>query len=136
LKVYAVLLGRISQTGETLNIQTDLVSATDGAELWGEQYSRKVSDLATVQGDIAKEIYASLQPKIAGKEATQIAKRDTENSEAYQLYLQGLFYWNKWTEDGFQKAIDYFRKAVDKDPQSSSVRRACQCLQLMGDSDT
>jgi serine/threonine protein kinase/tetratricopeptide (TPR) repeat protein len=135
LKVDAVLLGRITQTGDTLNIQTDLVSATDGAELWGEQYSRKVSDLATVQGDIAKEIYASLQPKIVGKEATQIAKRDTENSEAYQLYLQGLFYWNKWTEDGFQKAIDYFRKAVDKDPHyARAYAGLANAYNFMGDS--
>lgn len=135
LKVDAVLLGRITQSGDTLNIQTDLVSATDGAELWGEQYSRKVSDLATVQGDIAKEIYASLQPKIVGKEATQIAKRDTENSEAYQLYLQGLFYWNKWTEDGFQKAIDYFRKAVDKDPHyARAYAGLANAYNFMGDS--
>jgi serine/threonine-protein kinase len=89
---------------------------SDGSELWGDQYTRKVSDLVAVQGDIAREIYDSLRLKLAGAEAKQLAKRDTENSEAYQLYLQGLFYWNKWTQDGFQKAIDFFRQAVEKDP--------------------
>ncbi len=50
------------------------------------------------------------------KKSTQVAKHDTENPEAYQLYLQGLFYWNKWTEEGFRKATDYFNQAVEKDP--------------------
>jgi serine/threonine protein kinase/tetratricopeptide (TPR) repeat protein len=116
LQVDAVLLGKITQRGDTLSIQTDLVRASDGSELWGEQYTRKVSDLFALQGEIAKEIYDSLRPKLAGAEAKQLAKRDTENPEAYQLYLQGLFYWNKWTQDGFQKAIDFFRQAADKDP--------------------
>jgi len=116
LQVDAVLLGKITQHGDTLSIQTDLVRVSDGSELWGDQYTRKVSDLVAVQGDIAREIYDSLRLKLAGAEAKQLAKRDTENSEAYQLYLQGLFYWNKWTQDGFQKAIGFFRQAVEKDP--------------------
>jgi TolB-like protein len=116
LHVDAVLLGKITQRGDTLSIQTDLVRVSDGSELWGDQYTRKVSDLFAVQGDIAKEIYDSLRPKLAGVEAKQLGKHDTENPEAYQLYLQGLFYWNKWTQDGFQKAIEFFRQAVEKDP--------------------
>ena len=98
-------------------IQTDLVNVADGSELWGDQFNRKVSDLIAVQGDIAKEIYDNLRPRIVGaEESTQVAKHDTENPEAYQLYLQGLFYWNKWTEEGFRKATDYFNQAVEKDP--------------------
>jgi serine/threonine protein kinase/Tfp pilus assembly protein PilF len=116
LHVDAVLLGKVTQRGETLNIQTDLVRVSDGSELWGDQYNRKVSDLVAVQADIAKEIYDSLRPRLAGEEPQQLARHATENSDAYQLYLQGLFYWNKWTQDGFQKAIDYFRQAVEKDP--------------------
>jgi eukaryotic-like serine/threonine-protein kinase len=116
LNVDAVLMGRVAQRGDTLTIQTDLVGVSDGSELWGDQFNRKVSDLIAVQGDIAKEIYDNLRPRLTGGEATQVAKHDTENSEAYQLYLQGLFYWNKWTEEGFRKAIDYFNQAVEKDP--------------------
>jgi eukaryotic-like serine/threonine-protein kinase len=117
LNVDAVLMGRIAQRGDTLTIQTDLVSVSDGSELWGDQYNRKVSDLIAVQGDIAKEIYGNLRPRIVGtEESVQVAKHDTENPEAYQLYLQGLFYWNKWTEEGFRKATDYFNQAVEKDP--------------------
>ncbi len=117
LNVDAVLMGRVAQRGDTLTIQTDLVGVADGSELWGDQYNRKVSDLIAVQGDIAKEIYDNLRPRLTGRqEATQVAKHDTENPEAYQLYLQGLFYWNKWTEEGFRKATDYFNQAVEKDP--------------------
>ncbi len=117
LNVDAVLLGRVTQRGDTLMIQTDLVNVADGSELWGDQFNRKVSDLIAVQGDIAKEIYDNLRPRIVGAdEVSRVAKHDTENPEAYQLYLQGLFYWNKWTEDGFRKATDYFNQAVEKDP--------------------
>ena len=116
LNVDAVLMGRVAQRGDTLTIQTDLVGVSDGSELWGDQYTRKVSDLISVQGDIAKEIYDNLRPRITGGETPQVAKHDTENPEAYQFYLQGLFYWNKWTEEGFRKATDYFNQAVEKDP--------------------
>src|SRR5437870_13169545 len=74
LNVDAVLLGRIAQRGDNLTIQTDLVSVADGSELWGERYNRKVSDLLTVQGDIAKEIYDNLRPKLTGQEITKLAK--------------------------------------------------------------
>ena len=117
LNVDAVLMGRVTQRGDTLMIQTDLVNVADGSELWGDQFNRKVADLIAVQGDIAKEIYDNLRPRIVGaEESAQVAKHDTENPEAYQLYLQGLFYWNKWTEEGFRKATDYFNQAVEKDP--------------------
>jgi hypothetical protein len=117
LGVDAVLLGRIAQRGDTLTIQTDLVSVAYGSELWGAQYNRKVADLLSVQEDISKEIYDNLRPKLTGQETPQLSKHYTENPEAYQLYLQGLYYWNKWTERGFTRAIDYFSQAVEKDPK-------------------
>ena len=135
LNVDAVLLGRIAQRGDNLTIQTDLVSVADGSELWGEQYNRKVSDLLTVQGDIAKEIYDNLRPKLTGQEITKLAKHETENAEAYQLYLQGLFYWNKWTQDGFKKASDYFNQAVEKDPNyAQAYAGLADTYNFMGDS--
>jgi len=116
LAVDAVLMGRIAQRGDTLTIQTDLVSVSDGSELWGGQYNRKVADLLSVQEDISNEIYDNLRPKLTGQETPQLTKHYTENPEAYQLYLQGLYYWNKWTERGFTRAIDYFKQAVERDP--------------------
>jgi TolB-like protein/Tfp pilus assembly protein PilF len=116
LNVDTVLLGRIAQHGDTLMIQTDLVNVADGSELWGEQYSRKITDLISVQEDIAKEICDNLRPRLTGQESRQLAKRYTESADAYQSYLQGIYYRNKWTEVGFQRAIDHFKHAVEKDP--------------------
>ncbi|MFB3814036.1 MAG: protein kinase [Terriglobales bacterium] len=117
LGVNAVLLGRIVPRGNLLAIQVDLVNVSDGAELWGKQYNRSFSDLIAVQEEIARDIYESLRPKITGEENERLAKHYTNDPEAYQLYLKGLFHWNKWTEDGFKKAADYFRQAVQKDPK-------------------
>jgi eukaryotic-like serine/threonine-protein kinase len=115
LNVDAVLMGRIAQHGDSLTIQTDLVNVEDGSELWGDQYVRRLSDLSGVQ-DIANKIYAGLRPKLTGQQETQLAKRYTENSEAYQLYLQGLYYRNKSNKDGLTRAIDYFKQAASRDP--------------------
>ena len=102
LNVDAVLMGKIAQRGDSVTIQTDLVNVDDGSELWGNQFSRTASDLVSVQGDIAREIYENLS-RLTGQQRSQLAKHDTDNPEAYRSYLQGLFYWNKWTEDGFEK---------------------------------
>jgi serine/threonine protein kinase/Tfp pilus assembly protein PilF len=116
LNVDAVLLGRIEQRGDTLTIRADLVSVKDGSELWGGQYSRKLADLLNIEEAISKEIYDNLRPRLTGQEAAQPAHHYTDNPEAYQLYLQGVYYRNKWTEAGFAKAIDYFNQAVERDP--------------------
>jgi eukaryotic-like serine/threonine-protein kinase len=115
LGVRAVLTGRIMQRGDNLNVSVELVDVRDNKQLWGEQYSRKVSDLLSVQRDIAQEITANLRPKISGTEEPR-AKQYTQSSEAYQLYLKGRYYWNKFTPDDHRKAEDYFKQAIDKDP--------------------
>jgi serine/threonine protein kinase/tetratricopeptide (TPR) repeat protein len=135
LSVDAVLMGRLSQRGDMLSIQTDLVNVGDGSELWGDQYNRKMSDLLTVQGDIAKEIYDSLRPRLIREETSPLTKPATDNPEAYQAYLRGLSYWNKWTEDGFKKAIEYFNLAVAKDPNYALAHAGlADAYTFMGDS--
>ena len=136
LNVDAVLLGRIAQRGDTLTIQSDLVSVADGSELWGDQYNRRVSDLLMVQGDIAKEIYDNLRPRLTGQPGTsQLTRHETENGDAYQLYLQGLYYWNRWTEEGFRKAIDYFNQAVETDPHyAQAYAGLADAYSFLGDS--
>ncbi|PYV78791.1 MAG: hypothetical protein DMG93_21845, partial [Acidobacteria bacterium] len=135
LNVDTVLIGKISQRGEVISIQTDLVNVADGSELWGDQYNRNLADLLTVQGDIAKEIYSNLRPRLTGEEAQGLGKHATENPEAYQAYLQGLFYWNKWTEDGFKKASDYFTQAVTMDSNFALAHAGlADTYTFMGDS--
>lgn len=116
LGVRAVLTGRILQRGDNLTISTELIDARDNKQIWGEQYQRKVSDLLTVQREIAQEITSNLKLKLSSADQGQFAKRDTENPEAYQLFLKGRFYWNKRTRDGLDKSVDYFNQAIQRDP--------------------
>jgi tetratricopeptide (TPR) repeat protein len=105
------------QQGDSLVVQADLVNASDGTQLWGEKYSGKMSDILAVQEQIATRISNRLQLKLSGEEEKRLTKTYTANTEAYQLYLKGRYYWNKRTEDSFQKAIDYFKQAIDLDPR-------------------
>jgi serine/threonine protein kinase/TolB-like protein/Flp pilus assembly protein TadD len=116
LGVRAVLVGRIMPRGDGFTISTELVDVRDNKQVWGEQYERKTSDLMSLQRDIAGQIANNLRLKISGEEHNRMMKHYTENPEAYQLYLKGRFYWNKRTAESYQKAIDYFRQAIEKDP--------------------
>src|SRR6266481_1752534 len=116
LHVRAILTGRLIQTGDELLISVNLEDVENSRQIWGEQYNRKLSNLVSVQQEIAGDIYGRLRPRLAGEEKKLLAKRPTENVDAYQLYLQGLFYWNKWTQADFKRAADYFTLAVQKDP--------------------
>ncbi|MDI1241421.1 MAG: winged helix-turn-helix domain-containing protein [bacterium] len=116
LNVRAVLMGRVRQLGETLSIQMELVDVTTGAQLWGKDYERKTSDVLALKQEIAREVTANLRLRLSGEEEKLLVKRDTTNAEAYQLYLKGRYSWNKYTEEGFRKSIEYFNQAVEKDP--------------------
>ncbi len=116
LNVRAVLTGRIMQSGESLRIGTELVDVATGSQLWGAQYDRKLGDIFAIQDDISGEISEKLRLKLTGAEKRRLAKRPTDDPEAYRLYLKGRYHWDRWTEDGFYKAIEYFRQAVEKDP--------------------
>jgi eukaryotic-like serine/threonine-protein kinase len=116
LGVRAALTGRVLQRGDLLIIKTELVDTEDGAHLWGEQYNRKLSDIFTIEEEISREISDKLRLKLSGAEKNQLRKRYTENTQAYQFYLKGRFYWNKRTEDALKKGIEYFQRAIDSDP--------------------
>ncbi len=116
LNVGAVLTGRIMHVGGSLRIGTELVDVATGSQLWGAQYNRKQDDIFVVQDEISNEISGKLRLQLTRAEKKRLTKHHTENPEAYRLYLQGRHHWNKWTEEGFYKAIDYFQQAVEKDP--------------------
>jgi len=132
--VRAILTGRLIQTGDELMISVSLEDVRESRQIWGEQYNRKLSNLVSVQQEIAADIYGRLRPKLEGEERKLLAKRPTEDVEAYQLYLQGLFYWNKWTEADLKKAADYFTQAVQKDPRYAlSYAGLADTYSLLGD---
>jgi TolB-like protein len=114
LKVGAVIVGRLNQHGDTLNVETEMVDVSNGSQIWGEQYQRKASDIATLQDDIASDISSQLRMKVGG--SSDQKKHATENAEAYQLYAKGRFYLEQRTREGLYKALDQFNQAVAKDP--------------------
>jgi eukaryotic-like serine/threonine-protein kinase len=116
LNVRAVLTGKILQSGESLRIGTELVDVATGTQLWGAQYNRKPGDIFAIQDDISGEISEKLRLKLTRAEKKRLVKRQTENPEAYRLYLKGRHHWERWTEDGFHKAIEQFQQAIEKDP--------------------
>ena len=115
LGVHGVLTGRIVQRGDNISINVDLVDARDDSQVWGEQYTRRMSDLFLLQEEIARQVSEKLQHRLSGDDAQRAGKRYTASADAYQLYLKGRFYWNKRTEDGLKKGIDYFNQAIDMD---------------------
>ncbi|HET9409892.1 MAG TPA: protein kinase [Candidatus Sulfotelmatobacter sp.] len=115
LNVRAVLMGRIMQSGESLRIGTELVDVASGSQLWGAQYDRKSGEIFAIQDDISEEISSKLKLKLTRAEKNRLTKRTTKDAEAYRLYLKGRHHWNRWTEDGFYKAIEYFENAVEQD---------------------
>jgi serine/threonine-protein kinase len=135
LGVRAILTGRLIQTGDDLMISVNLEDVQNRRQIWGAQYNRKLSNLVSVQEEIAAEIYGRLRPRLAGEEKKALAKRPTENVEAYELYLQGLFYWNRWTGPDFTKAVDFFTQAVQKDPHYAlAYAGIADSYSLLGDS--
>ena len=116
LGVGAVLTGRLLERGDTLIVQTELMDVSKGMQLWGAQYNRSVADLLVVQEDISREISERLRLRLTGEEKALLAKPPTTNNEAYQLYLQGRYWWNKRNPEALQKGLQFFQQAVDKDP--------------------
>jgi TolB-like protein/tetratricopeptide (TPR) repeat protein/predicted Ser/Thr protein kinase len=116
LQVGAVLVGRIQQRGDSLIVETELVDVSSGAQLWGEQFRRSMSDVATLQTEIAHDISGKLRLRLTSEQKQRLAQSPTQNSEAYQLYMKGLFEWNLVTPESRKQAISYFEDAIAKDP--------------------
>jgi serine/threonine-protein kinase len=116
LKVGAVLAGRLVKVGDRLVIKTELIDVSDGSQLWGEEYNNNPSDILQVQEEISRKISEKLRLRLTGEDHAKLAKRYTEDSQAYELYLKGRYFWNKRDEAGLRNGIRYFKEAEEKDP--------------------
>ncbi len=116
LGVDAVLISQMSQRGDELSISVELMRVRDSGHIWGNQYKQKISEVLTIQEEISSSITDGLRLKLTEKELKSLTKRETENTDAYQAYLKGRYHWNKRTAEGFQKGIEYFEQAIEKDP--------------------
>ena len=116
LGVDAVMSGRLTQRGDNLTISVDLIDVRNKKTLWGEQFERKMSDLLTTNSEIASAITDKLQVKLSGNDTTGMTKQYTSNNEAYQLYLQGRYFWGKRSSGNLKKATELLKAATEKDP--------------------
>jgi TolB-like protein/Tfp pilus assembly protein PilF len=115
LGVRAVMKGRILQARDYLSINVELIDTQDNTQLWGEQYERELAEILDVKQAIAQEISEKLRLQLSGEEQKQLAKRGTQNPEAYQDYLRGRYHSNKRNPEELRRGVEYFNKAIDKD---------------------
>jgi TolB-like protein/Flp pilus assembly protein TadD/class 3 adenylate cyclase len=116
LGVMNILEGSVQKANDQVRVNVQLINAMTDAHLWAEIYDRQLTDIFAVESDIAKTIADTLQAKLTGAERQAMASKPTDDSEAYQLYLQGRFFWNKRTAPDLRKSIDFFQQAIAKDP--------------------
>ena len=117
LNVGVVLTGRLAPRGDDLDINAELIEVKSNRQIWGQRYTRRKADLLIAQEEISSEVSEKLRVKVTGEDKQRLAKRTTVNTEAYQLYLQGRYQWNKRTLDGIEQSIDDFQEALRKDPR-------------------
>jgi eukaryotic-like serine/threonine-protein kinase len=116
LGVQAVLNGRVIQHGSDLTLYLSLVNAATENQLWGKQYNQKLTDLVTLQTQIAQDVSENLKARLTRAEKQNVTKSYTTSADAYRLYLQGRYFWNKRTERDLRKSVDYFGQALSLDP--------------------
>jgi TolB-like protein len=110
-----VLVGKINSRPSHHVIDVELVNTSTGWQLWGESFDSEKKDLLEIQEAITRQIVTSLKVKLSGDEEKRITARYTENAEAYQSYLEGRHHWSRYTRSGIERAIGYFRRAIELD---------------------
>jgi TolB-like protein/tetratricopeptide (TPR) repeat protein len=120
LGAQALVTGRMVKKGDDLVIDVELVRARENSHLWGAEYEHPANEVLAMEEEIARDIIANLQIRHTESPVTAVV-RHPANNEAYQLYLQGRYFWNRRTPEGINKSIDYFQQAIAKDPQDALV---------------
>jgi len=115
LRVTALLTGKVLQRGDSLSVQAELVDVEKNAQLWGERFVRRASDILAVEEEIAGHITESLRLTLTGEERARLGTRQTQSTEAYHLYLKGHYYWSKRTPPNLKKCVAYFEQAIAVD---------------------
>jgi serine/threonine protein kinase/tetratricopeptide (TPR) repeat protein len=116
LQVGAVLMGRVTQHGDEMAVQTDLVNTADGSELWGSHYETKAAEITQLQGEITHDLSTRLRRGDSAKLPQNLGNAGTNSPEAYRLYLEGRQAWYGRTPEGIKKSIELFHEAITADP--------------------
>jgi TolB-like protein/DNA-binding winged helix-turn-helix (wHTH) protein len=116
LGVANILEGSVQKSGETVRVTVQLIRAQSDTHLWAETYDRKLTDIFQVESEVAQRIATALATTLSVSEKRALAATPTTNVEAYQAYLKGRYFWNKRTDEGYERAAEYFRQAIASDP--------------------
>jgi len=116
LNVATILEGRIRKEEEDIRVTAQLINVEDGFQVWSDTYNKKLERVFDIQSDIAEKIAGALKTKLTPEEKERLQKKPTENLEAYHLYLQGRWFWNRRSIEDLYKAVEYFEQAIEIDP--------------------
>jgi len=116
LGVPALVSGRVTSRGDTIDVSAELIDVRDNTAIWEHHYSGKGADIVSLQMQIAGDLAGRLRSKLSSAEKQQVTRQGTQNPEGYDLYLKGRYAWNIRTYDELEKAISYFNQAIAKDP--------------------
>ena len=116
LGVTAMVIGRVTHHRDALSISAELVDTRDGSRLWGDQYEARPGAFLSVQQEISRQISDQLRSHLSGEVRGRVAKRYEGNAEAYELYLKGRYHYNKFTPEGYEQSLVFYRRAIEKDP--------------------
>jgi len=119
LRVRAVLDGSIQRSGDEVRVMVRLLRVADGRQLWSETFDERFTNMFGVEDSVSQQVAKALELQLTGNEQQQLTKRYTDNSEAYQLYLKGRYFWGKRTPASVNESIAYFTRAIDSDPHYS-----------------
>jgi len=134
LQVEAVLDGSIQRIGDRVRVTVRLLNVQDGISLWADKFDEPFTNIFALQDSISERVAAALPLNLSREEKDRLSRHYTENTEAFQLYLKGRYFWNKRTEEGFRKGIDYFNQAVRDDPNyAMAYTGMSDCYALLSD---
>lgn len=133
LNVQVVATGTLHQQGDDIWVSVALVNALEDDHLWGKRYQGKVSGILDLQDQMARDVAVSLRLRLTGEEDQRLTKRYTEDPEAYLLYREAIFHWNKFTPEGLTTAIEYCNRALQRDTNYAlAYVGLAQCHVLLG----
>jgi eukaryotic-like serine/threonine-protein kinase len=124
LGVEFVASGTIRRIGERIRATAQLLNVSENSTVWSESFDENFTDVLELEDSLSERVAQSLIPKLTGEEARRLQKRGTNSPEAYEEFLKGRFYWNLQTEEGYARAIRYYQKAVELDPNYAEVYAA------------
>ena len=121
LNIEAVVSGSVLRSGNRVRITAVLIRVADGQQLWAKAYERNLGDVLDLESEVARAIAGEVQAKVTPQEHTRLARNRSVNGDAYDAYLKGRYYYNRFTVDGFSKSIEYFEQAIKLDPDYAAA---------------